>query len=103
MNTRIIGFILLFLGVALILYGVYSSFNIFNSKTTVPQIFTPAQIQKVQINGNDLQTQLQGMIPLASLMGDLAKFFNLATWSIFMGILIFAGAQISSLGIKLIK
>jgi hypothetical protein len=33
----------------------------------------------------------------------LPKLLNLLSWSIFAGILIFAGAQIAGLGIKLIK
>jgi len=33
----------------------------------------------------------------------LLKLLNLISWSIFAGILIFAGSQISSLGIKLVK
>jgi hypothetical protein len=43
--------------------------------------------------------QLKGMVPLDS----LPKLLNLAVWSMLAFILIFGGAQIASLGIKLIK
>lgn len=104
---QIIGWLLLFAGVAAIVYGVYASFNIFTGKAGAPQIFTQqaavtssgtssgVQVQLEQF----VQQQLKGMIPASSIFGML----NLLAWSIFAGILIFGGAQFASLGIKLIK
>jgi len=43
--------------------------------------------------------QLKGMLPVDT----LPKILNLAVWSTLAWILIFGGAQISSLGIKLLK
>jgi len=43
--------------------------------------------------------QLKGIIPVDT----LPKMLNLIVWSILAGLLIFGGAQISNLGIKLIK
>ena len=42
--------------------------------------------------------QLKGIIPVDS----VSNLLNLIAWSIFAAILIFGGAQIASLGIKLI-
>ena len=50
-----------------------------------------------------MKEQLKEMIPISDLFNDFPKFFNLISWSIFIGILIFAGGKISSLGIKLVK
>lgn len=108
---KIIAWILLFLGLAIILYTLYFSFNIFTIKATPPEIFKVAQKQeplpKKEVKPLDIEAQmekiieeqLKGMLPAEF----LPKLLNLISWSIFAGILIFAGGQISTLGIKLIK
>ena len=107
MIKKTLGLILFFLGIAIILYTLYSSFNIFTAKAAPPEIFkiteqTPsaegaqgleAQLQEM------INEQLRGIIPVDS----IPTLLNLIAWSILAGILIFGGAQISSLGIKLIK
>ncbi len=105
---KILGLILLLLGLLVIFYGLYSSYNIFTAKTPAPEIFETETSVSAQKSGTfDIQAQLQeaisnqlkGLLPVNS----LSTILNLAAWSIFAGILIFGGAQISSLGIKLIK
>lgn len=105
---RPLGFVLLFGGLFIIFYGLYSSYNIFTGKEAAPVIFGVVEQPSVAKAGSqDLQAQLQemlgnqlkGMLP-AELM---PKFLNLFSWSIFAGILILGGGQISGLGIKLIK
>ncbi len=105
MIKKILGLILLFLGIAVIFYAVYSSFNIFTGKEVAPEIFeAPAAVKSS--GAPDLQTQMQNMIgeQLKGMLptGSITTFLNLASWSVFVGILIFAGAQIAGLGIKLI-
>jgi len=98
---KTIGWALLFVGLIIIFYSLYSSYNIFTAKTQAPEIFSVAE--KEGISGGAIeemiQQQLKGMLPVESIIGLL----NLIAWSIFAGILIFGGAQISSLGIKLLK
>lgn len=99
---EILGSILLIVGLGIIIWGLYSSYNIFTGKAEPPVIFevSPLQTQgsSSQI-GSLLQEQLKGLIPI-----DFApKILNLVAWSIFMGILIWGGSQISGLGIKLMK
>lgn len=106
---KILGLVLLFAGLAVIFYGLYSSFNIYTAKTTAPEIFTieekessllPGGVQDIQAQMQQLiGEQLKGILPADS----MPTLFNLIAWSIFASILIFGGAQISSLGIKLIK
>lgn len=104
---KILGLILFFGGLAVILYGLYSSYNIFTAKEPPPEIFRVEEkvVQKggpqdtqAQLQGL-LQEQLKGMLPAGSLPG----LMNLISWSIFAGILTFSGGQIAGLGIKLIK
>ena len=107
MIKKILGLILLFLGLIIILYSLYSSFDIFTAKTSAPEIFKTEETTLSQKGGQGVEAQVQqmiseqlkGMLPVDS----LPTLLNLVAWSILAGILIFGGAQISSLGIKLIS
>lgn len=111
------GWILLFAGISIMSWGLYSSFNIFTVKTEVPEVFKAAQkdvlvpaqskigmsqdlsVQAEQMMNKAMGEQLEKLLPA----DFLPKLFNLLSWSIFAGILIFGGAQISGLGIRLMK
>ncbi|MCK4781344.1 hypothetical protein KAS79_00245 [Candidatus Parcubacteria bacterium] len=111
----IFGWILLFAGLFVIGWGLYSSYNIFTVKTPVPEIFSLPAENNEKINNSSgnltpeeqmqeamdeqMEKQLGKMLP----KDTLPKLLNLVAWSIFAGILIFAGGQISGTGIKLIK
>jgi len=95
MIKKTLGILLLCLGLVVIFYGLYSSFNIFTGKTAPPGIFTFKEKES-----QDAQVQiLKEILPTES----LPMFLNLISWSIFAGILVFGGAQIASLGIKLLN
>lgn len=116
-TQKIIGFLLLILGLIVIFYSLFSSYNIFNGKNSVPEIFkidgkninlnvvvdpkktVDPQAQLEEMLQKNVQKQLQDILPA----GTLPKLLNLITWSIFASILFFGGGQISSLGIKLIR
>jgi len=108
------GWFLLVFGMGIILWTLYSSFNVFTGKTPVPEIFKiekkveiplPAQAPKTpqaqmeKIFQEQIQEQMKGMLP----SDVLPRLLNLISWSIFAGIMIFGGSQVASLGIKLIK
>lgn len=104
---KILGIVLLFAGLAVILYGLYSSYNIFTAKSQAPDVFKivkkesaapaktgiEAQAQKL------IEEQLKGLLPADS----IPQLLNLISWSIFAGILMLGGGQISGLGIKLMR
>lgn len=102
---KFLGLILLFLGLIIIFYTIYSSYNIFTAKNSPPEIFKAEKQILSQENGTQAQLkeaiteQIKGMLPADS----FPKLLNLISWSIFAGILIVGGSQISTLGIKLIK
>lgn len=106
--TKIFGWVLLLVGLAIIGWALYSSYNIFTGEVPPSEIFKVAE--KVLPKGNgtlDIQAQMQAMLQ-EQLKGFLPadtvpKMLNLIIWSMLAGILIFGGSQISSLGIKLIK
>ena len=109
---KIFGWVLLIAGVAIIGWTLISSYNIFTGKAAPPEIFAlpeeePGPLTREITSLPDIQAQmekmigeqLKGIIPVDT----LPKMLNLIVWSILAGLLIFGGAQISNLGIKLIK
>jgi len=109
MITKITGFSLLFLGLAIILWSLYSSYNIFTGATKVPQVFnfsqqTSPSTENQTSNPQDqlgkmIGEQIKGILP----QDVLPTFLNLIAWSMFVGLSMLAGSQIANLGIKLIK
>jgi hypothetical protein len=119
---KIIGWITFFTGILIIGFTLYHSYNIFTGKIPSPEIFkiqtkdttysknntsttssknnTSTTSKEIQREAREIfSEQLKEILP----QDILTKTLNLIVWSIFAGILIFGGGQISSLGIKLIK
>jgi len=113
---KIFGWVLLAFGLAIIVWTLYSSYNIFIGKSPAPEFFKieemvtqapPSAKEKLSVSPEALQQeiekmigeQLKGILPVDT----LPKILNLICWSMLAWILIFGGAQISSLGIKLLK
>lgn len=108
--TKIFGWVLLIAGVLIIVWTLYSSYNIFTAKAQAPEFFkiekaVPAQNSKA--GSQDIQAQMEKMIgeQLKGILpvDTLPQLLNLTVWSMLAFILITGGGQISSLGIKLIK
>jgi len=110
-ENKIIGIILLVLGLLMILWSVYVSYNMFQGNRAVPEILMPEiesgiEIAKdatpVQIDEQIKQTiqdQMANILPQA----NIYKLLNLIIWSIFAWIMIIGGGKIASLGIKMLK
>lgn len=106
--SKIFGWILLFLGLLIISYSLYSSYQIFTGKENVPQIFTTKEGLgegiKIPFPGKEVEIPIPEQLQKILSSGFLSpKILNLISWSIWASILIFAGSKISSLGIQLIK
>lgn len=106
MNTeKILGFVLLGVGVAIILYSLSVSYMIFTGSNDAPALFSasPGEKSSLQDLQNQLpdilRQQLQGLLP----QDLIPEMLNLVAWSVLAGLLIFGGAQIAGLGIKLVK
>ena len=105
---KLCGWVLLLFGVALIFWTLYSSYNIFTGEAATPEIFKIEEEAISQKSGTqDIQEQMKEMIgeQLKELIPayTFSTLLNLIIWGLLAGILIFGGAQISNLGIKLIK
>jgi hypothetical protein len=107
---KIFGWLLLITGILIIIWGILNSYNIFTAKQEPPPVFKMSEKEATlpqKGKTQDLQAQmekmigeqLKGILPLET----LPKLLNLISWSIFMGILFFAGGQVAGIGIKLLK
>jgi hypothetical protein len=107
--TKIFGWVLLLAGALIIVWTLYSSYNIFTGEAVIPEIFETVKEEALsqKEGAEDLQAQMEKMIgeQLKGLLptDTIPKMLNLTVWAMLAGILIFGGAQISNLGIKLIK
>jgi len=103
--NKILGFVLLILGLAVIGFAVWHSYNIFTAKTSAPLIFrAPAQIQdESAAMSQDMQKQINDMVvsQFSKMLpaNAVPDILNLISWSVFAGILVMAGGQISGLGV----
>lgn len=111
---KIFGWTLLIIGIIVIGWTLYSSYNIFTGRAAAPEIFkieaeevSVAVQKKVPVTPEELQKETDRLIEeqLKDILPAdvLPKMFNLAVWSMLAFILIFGGGQLSTLGIKLIK
>jgi type VI protein secretion system component VasK len=117
MANKIIGYVFLFLGVIMILWGVWFSYGIFTGEKPSPELFKvdiSKEVSKKEASlpqAEGLNEQMQNQISslLQSQLGNLIsgdsinKVLNLTAWSIFMAILVLACGKISLIGIQLIK
>lgn len=107
--TKFIGWLTFLAGISIIMFTLYFSFNVLTGKVELPEFFqsqatqTPTSQQQMfpgqKEIGNLISEQLKGLLP----EGVVPKVLNLLVWSILAGILVFGGAQISNLGIKLLN
>ena len=118
--TKIFGWVLIFAGLAIIIWPLYFSYNIFQGESKTPDIF---KIEEKMITApitsdkkvsvipselpEDFQKEMEGVIgdQFKELLpiGALLELLNLVGWSIIAGLFILGGFQISNLGVKLVK
>lgn len=105
---QIIGWFFVALGVAIILYSLYNSFQIFNGLKNAPSIFvTQESIIKnpaeSSILPEEIAIQFQQYLKNVMPPSNVNQLLNLISWSIFSWILIIGGSHIANLGIKLVS
>jgi len=106
---RILGFIVLLLGLGIIFYALFSSLQIFTGRVDPPELFSfdePADTQEAAAPNNIqeqvgelLRDQLGGLLP----RDTISRTMNISMWSLFAGLLLFGGGQIAGIGIKLLR
>lgn len=112
MVNKILGYFLIIVGVVIISSICWQSYNIFNNKAEVPQVFKQQIVvtkanQNNNLLGVDIQKEMQQAIgdQLGSMIpkDSITKIMNLICWSIFAGIMILAGSSVAGVGTKLVK
>ena len=118
---KIVGWVLVAVGLLAIGQAINLSYQFFTGKAEFPAIFkapvaavgVAAKVDQnnVAVSAADVQAQMQqavsqataqavnGMIPL----GSMEKLLNAIMWSVFATFLVYAGAKISEIGVKLIS
>jgi len=110
---KIFGWIILIIGILIIVWGIWTSYQIFTGQIPVYEVFTSktaeeASLSKTNINLNlPLEQQMQEIIKdqISKILPQemLFKFFNLGAWWIFMMIIILGGGKLANIGINLLK
>lgn len=113
---KIIGFLLLVLGISIIGAALLASYNIFTDKTPVPGLFSSEDFEgkeelEIDQEESGLEQEMRNLVresvenQMTNIMPPslIARLLNLISWSIFAGIAIFGGTQFSKIGITLLR
>jgi len=110
---KISGWTLLVIGVLIIIWGVWTSFEIFTAQRPVYEIFKASTAQEVSFKKEtgSLETQMQEQMQQLIIEqfkemfppDFLIKLLNLMSWSIFAIILFMGGEKLAVIGIRLLK
>lgn len=110
--NKIIGYVLLLIGLIIIFGTIFQSYSIFTGKTAVPLVFQtllPKESEKNENQDSQQPTQAQidqvvkNQINQILSPATITKVLNLSAWAMLSLILISAGGVVSGIGIKMIK
>ncbi len=118
--NKILGLVLLIIGLLIIFWGFYSAYSVFKGEAGLPNVFSAQEIEDLEEQDTGLQQPQTGALSPEKLQenmeemmqeqigkllpsGTLMQMLNLIAWSIFIWILIYGGGKIAGLGIKLLK
>ena len=110
---KIFGWVLLVIGVLIITWVIWTSFEIFTAQRPVYEIFKPSTTQDVSFKkeGGSAETQMQEEMQQMIIeqfkemfpTDFLIKLLNLMSWLIFAIILFMGGEKLAVIGIRLLK
>jgi len=104
-TSKIIGYLLLVAGLALMIFTLYQSYSIFTGKTLPAQVFTKPVALQVDETASplDVQKQMQNALIKIIPIDFINNTLNLGSWLLLMWIMIFGGGKIADIGVKMIK
>ena len=110
---KIFGWIILIIGILVIVWGIWTSYQIFTGQMPVYEVFTSEASNSTSLTGSGINLNLPMEQQIQQLVKDqigqifpqetLFKFFNLSAWWIFMMILMLGGGKLAGIGINLLK
>jgi len=83
-------------------WSLYSSYNVFTGRKSAPEIIK-IETKTKKGESSAIESMLSGQLREILPADSLPKSLNLAIWSMMVFVLIYGGAQISGIGIKLLK
>ena len=104
-TNKIIGYILLSIGILLIVLPLWQTYSIFTGQSTPPQVFVKPKALTVNNNVSvlDIQGEVQNALIKVIPIDFIDNTLNLSSWLILGWILIYGGGKIAEIGVKLIK
>ena len=94
-NEKIIGYVLLAVGVVMIFVSVYFMFSVFTGASSPP----------ILLHFSDISLAPPGEIEATSAISgqELSKMIAMSFWYLLMFFIMWAGGKVASLGVNLIK
>ena len=104
-TSKIVGIVLLTVGVLLIVAPLWQTYSIFTGKTMPTQVFKRPVSLKVSDNVSalDIQGQVQNAVIKILPVDSINNVLNLASCLLLIWIVIYGGSKIAEIGVKLIK
>ncbi len=104
-RNKIFGWILLVLGLLIIFWTLFSSYNIFTGRSLAPALFEEelALTAEKEVDLEDIEKIVEGQLKEIFPVEKINDLLNLIVSSILAGIMIFGGGRVAGIGIKLIK
>ena len=104
-TNKIIGYVLLLIGVLLIALPIWQTYNIFTGKSVPAQVFMRPVSLKVNpdVGALDIPGQVQNALIKVLPVDLIDNTLNLASWLLLVWILIYGGGKIAEIGVKLLN
>ena len=104
-TNKIIGYILLAVGILLIVLPLWQTYNIFSGKAMPTQVFMRPVALTVnnKVSALDIAGQMQNALIRIIPVDFIDNILNLITWLLLMWILIYGGGKIAEIGVKLLN
>jgi len=104
-SNKVIGYVLIIIGLSLIVVSLWHTYNIFTGKAMPSQIFMqPVLLSADQnVGALDIQGQIQNALIKILPVNLINNTLNLVSWLLLMWILIYGGGKIADIGVKLVK
>jgi uncharacterized membrane protein len=93
-NEKIIGYILLTLGLILLFFSIAAMLNVYYNNNPPPELVNLSDISLPGPNGDNI-TLLQG--------AELSQILNISFWYVLMLFVLLAGGKVATLGVSMIK
>jgi len=104
-TNKIIGYVLLLIGILLIIIPLWHTYNIFTGHATPAQVFMRPVTLKVndKVSALDIPGQVQNALIRVLPIDFIDSTLDLATWLILAWILVYGGGKLSEIGVKLLN